>query len=523
MKLRGYPWLCSVALATVYLGNIPRAQAQSQAVAAAEGQDLGQLQEIVITAQRRAERLQDVPISAVVIGQQMLVTQNLNSLVDVTQIEPSVHTAAGGRSNDVYIRGIGSGANQGFDQSAGTFIDDIYHGRAKTSTATFLDLDHVEILKGPQSTFFGNNAIAGAFNIVTKKPTDQFDAYGRLLYGQFGQYVAEGAVGGPINSVLAVRAAITVNGERGWATNVNTGEKAPRENNVADRVSFLYQPTEDLDATLKIEGGRNNNESGLFLQVVNCPPSAPFVAAGFCKAVAPLGIPTGIESNNFSEGPGQLTKLDTGEDVFTVNYHRWDHTFTSVSGFYSYHYHQNLDVDGTPLTFVNVQDPEDYHQFSQELRVASPTGQRIEYLAGLYFQTDDLFVRQDTNYSFLSPTIQATPPFAGLIPYLPIGQDITFSQVEHSYSAFGSVSWNITDALKLTGGIRGSWVNKSYDWNLYYGTATQDFGGIAPLPPALANLPAALKLGTPATLSGDRRDHAAMPSAKTITAFRSTR
>src|SRR5208282_1355847 len=97
--------------------------------------------------------------------------------------------------------------NSAFDQSVATFVDDIYYGRSRLSGATFLDLDRIEVLKGPQSTFFGNNAIAGALNIVTKNPGDTFDAYTRLLYGMYGQYAAEAAVTLPLSDVLSVRAA----------------------------------------------------------------------------------------------------------------------------------------------------------------------------------------------------------------------------------------------------------------------------------------------------------------------------
>jgi iron complex outermembrane recepter protein len=143
-----------------------------------------QITEIVVTAQRRSENLQNVPISAQVVNGQTLLLENLNSLQQVTETVPSVHIGENSRSSDLYIRGIGSGENQTFDQSVGTFIDDIYHGRSRTSVATFMDLDRVEVLKGPQSTFFGNNAIAGAFNITTNKPTTEFSALGRALYGE---------------------------------------------------------------------------------------------------------------------------------------------------------------------------------------------------------------------------------------------------------------------------------------------------------------------------------------------------
>lgn len=473
-----------------------------------------QLQEVVVSAQRRQEKLRDVPISAQVISDQELLRQNLNSLADLSQTVPSVHVGSAGRSTLLYIRGIGSSENQAFDQSVGTFIDDIYHGRSRVSAATFLDLDRVEVLKGPQSTFFGNNAIAGAFNIVTKRPGNTFDASTRALYGEAGQYAAEGAVGGPIGDRISARAAVTFNGMSGWLKNVGTGQYQPKENNLAGRLTVLFEPTDNLDATVKIEGSKNRNDSGFFLQDGNCPPQAPFVPAGFCSTAIASGLPTGINSNRNATNGGQRLDLDTTEYVLTANYRRWGQTFTSVSGYYRYRFNMNLDTDGTPLTLLNAQAPEHYNQFSQELRIASPTDQTIEYLGGLYLQTDRLFFRQDTGYFFLTPVVAGIPPLARLIPYLPLGQSIDFSQPEHTYSAFGSVTWNLTGRWKLGAGLRGSWVNKAFHWNLLFGTAAQDYGGVVPLPASVAPLANALGLGTSNTLWGTRSDRAWLPSAK---------
>ena len=135
-----------------------------------------QAADIVVTAQGRTERLQQVPVSAQVVSGTTLADRNINTLTNINQIAPSVVVNPGARSSNLYVRGIGSGPNQSFDQSVAIFVDDIYHGRSRVTTATFLDLDRVEILKGPQSTFFGNNAIAGAFNILTRKPTEAAEA-----------------------------------------------------------------------------------------------------------------------------------------------------------------------------------------------------------------------------------------------------------------------------------------------------------------------------------------------------------
>jgi iron complex outermembrane recepter protein len=489
-------------------GTLPCARAQSTAAAA----DQSGLAEIIVTAERRQENLQSVPISVQVLAGQTLEQQNLNSLEEVAEVVPSVHINGTGSGGQIFIRGIGSGTNATFDQSVGIFIDDIYHGRAHTSGATFLDLDRIEILKGPQSTFFGNNAIGGALNIVSKKPDDTFEGYARALYGQFGQYVAEGAVNVPLSDTFAVRFAGTVNGLNGWQKNPYAGHDQSNDDNQAGRVSLLFKPSENFDAALKVEASSNTDHDGS--QIGDCPPPAPFVAAGFCKSALASGLPVGINSTYNTTGAGQGVDLSTFEDVLTLNYRALGHTFTSVTGFYNYHSQQNVDADGTPATLLNIQIAEKYHQFSQELRVSSPTDQTFEYLGGVYFQTDRIDGRPtDLSYFFLSPTFESKPAFAPLLPYLPIGSSGDYSQVEHSYAIFGSLGWNITEQLKVSAGVRGSWVYKSQNTNNFYGTATESFGGIVPLPAGLQALPAAV-LGAQSSSSASRSDSDWIPSAK---------
>jgi iron complex outermembrane recepter protein len=482
----------------------------------------GGLAEIIVTAQKRAEDLQSVPVSVQVVGGPMLAEQNYNTLEDLARIVPTVHVSTGAFSNTLSMRGIASGSNPGFDQSVATFDDDIYHGRSRMSEATFLDLDRIEVLKGPQSTFFGNNAIAGALNIVTKKPGDTFDAWGRLLYGQFGQYAMEGAVGGPVTDTLSARLAVTRNGESGWIDNLNTGQHAPDENNEAARLTLVYRPNENLDATFKVEGGENRVSGAAYdqpLQWYNCSPPAPFTIAnsttvgqGGCPYVLAHGLPVGLANNNVSELAGQGSRLSSFEDVLTVNYRQWEHTFSSITGFYNYHSDESVSEDGTPLLLVEIGPKEKYHQFSQELRIASPTDQRIEYLAGAYFQTDELNFDDQSNVPALTPIIEVVPPFAPLIPYTPFGAEVIMPQTEHIYSVFGALRWNLTDHLKLNAGLRGSWVNKDATQTVQYGTSTQTFRGQTPIPADLQPLGSFL-YGTPGTVPLSQSDNAWMPSA----------
>lgn len=315
--------LCATAL-NIVGSSIVMAQPGPSTPASTVGDRAEQeavVETITVTAQRREQNLQDIPISAEVLGGEALTRQNINGLGDLSVNLPSVHVGPNSRSEALFIRGIGSGDNQSFDQSVGTFIDDIYHGRSRSSTATFLDIDRLEVLKGPQSTFFGNNAIAGAFNIVTKKPGHQFEANARALYGSARQYTIDGGVGGPLSDKIAVRGAATFNGMSGWIENVNLQRDEPRVRNMAGRLIFLFEPSDDLEATLKVEGGKNKT-TGTTFQMADCPPPAPFTPRGFCAVQIAQGLPTGIDNNKNADSYGEVTKLNTAEAVLTLAYER---------------------------------------------------------------------------------------------------------------------------------------------------------------------------------------------------------
>ena len=473
------------------------------------------LEEIVVTARKRTENLQEVPMSVDVISGQTLADYSIRSLTELSQSLPGIQLNGTAASGQFFIRGIGSGANLTFDQSVGTFIDDIYHGRTRVAEEAFLDLDRIEVLKGPQSTFFGNNAVAGALNIVTAKPTDAFDGSVRALYGQYGQYAGEGMLNIPLNPDLAVRIAAIGDGLSGWAKDPYAGHDEPDQNNKAGRITFFYHPSDEFDATLKVEGGINHDSDGGV--VGDCPPPLPFTTPGnLCGQAIKAGYTLGINNFRDTTDAGEGIDLSTFEDVLTLHYHIGDDTLTSVTGFYNYHFTETVDADGTPLQLLNLQVQEAYHQFSQELRIASPQGQTLEYLAGLYLQDDHLDgnATQLTDY-YQSATVNSTAADAALKPYLPLGASNPYEQEQHSYAAFAALDWNVTDQLKVGAGIRGSWVYKSAVGNSYDGTGESTYGDIVPLPTAALQALAAKLLGVPKPAWTAKDSYnAGMPSAE---------
>ena len=160
--------------------------------------------DIIVTAQRREQRQQDVPVSVTVVGGETLARESLLDLADVADRQANVRITPG-PFDQLNIRGVGSSNNTGFEQSVATFVDGVYRSRPRAIRAALFDVERVEILKGPQTTFFGNNAIAGALNITTRKPGSSFEANATALYGSHEEYNLEAGLTVPVADSLSFR------------------------------------------------------------------------------------------------------------------------------------------------------------------------------------------------------------------------------------------------------------------------------------------------------------------------------
>ena len=476
------------------------------------------LEEVVVTARKRAESLQQVPISAAVVNGAALQEQNVATLQDLTNTLPSVKLAKGSGTDRQFIRGVGSGDNASFEQSVGTFIDDIYHGRARSSEASLFDVERVEVLKGPQTTYFGNNAIAGALNIVTRDPGASVAGDARLSYTpKFNGYTGAAALDLPASATFAVRLAGQLSGGDGWVSDVGIGDDTPRTRNSVTRGTFVWKPTEDFTARVKVQYGKENQHGGLPIVRGNCPPPAVFGApSGFCAAA--IGANAGPLSDDFARNTnaGQFTYLRTDDYLANLSLDRSAFTLTSVTGYSHYDYALGTDLDLTPLTLLQVAAPEDYHQFSQELRIISSAEGAVEYIAGLYYQQSTLNGRNTFSYSFLTPNLATIPAFQPLLPFAPFGAQSVFREESDTYSAFGALTWKPVEQLKVTGALRYSVVDKDFVQRISVGTGNATYAPLTPFPTALAPLgqtfASAVRLATAANNVLARRDNHLSPS-----------
>jgi iron complex outermembrane receptor protein len=478
------------------------------------------MEEIVVTAQKREQNLQDVPISVSAVSGNALQAQNLGEMETLTVQLPNIHISESGIGDKLFIRGIGSGINAGFEQSVGTFIDGVYYGRSLQTRSQFLDIERVEVLRGPQSTFFGNNAIAGALNITTRRPTEELSGYVNSFYEiENNEHHYEAAIGGALSETLSARISGLASGLDGWVNNLNTGQTEGEERNRALRLSFLFTPNETFDALLKVEGGAFE-VLGRSLQTIDCPPvtgpagtcavtTAPVLAAFGPVFAPPLfadfddtfdtntqyngPVPTRFTQAVNTLGAGEsgraipppvaaLSARDLGDlqntnTSLTLNWHLDAHTLTAVTGFSRYEFAFRQPTDFVPLPLAGAEQLEDFEQFSQEIRLTSEAGDTIEYMAGAYFQNSELSVREDIHLYLAPPYFQpastyftdpcraparANDPTCRL-PATIAGLTSVHGQEEDSWAGFGSVTWNLSDTLRTTLGARYTVVEKSLD------------------------------------------------------------
>jgi iron complex outermembrane receptor protein len=183
-------------------------------------------------------------------------------------------------------------------------------------------------------------------------------------------------------------------------------------------------------------------------------------------------------------------------------------TVTSITSYLTYDYNLQVAGNPSPVPLITATVPEEFDQVSQEIRLASDTFGPIDYLFGLYYLDEDLQARQDTNFQFLTP-----PP--ALAPFRPLGQRVDFSLPAQTYSVFGSLGWHVTEDLQLGAGVRASWVDKDIDQTVFYGTATQPYGGVVAFAdPTLQTVASGLGLGVAGAQSASRKDDAVTPSAQ---------
>ena len=448
------------------------------------------LEEIIVTAQKREQSLNDVGIAVTAFTGDAIKRLGLEEPVDLGAYTPNVNI------NETFGRGIvnvsvrGIGLNDyavNNNPAAGIYVDDVYLVSPAMLSFQLFDLERVEVLKGPQGTLYGKNTTAGAVKFISRKPTEETEGYLRAEYGRFDKLNVDGAIGGQIAEGFNVRlSGQTVQQFEGFQTNRVTGEDVGDIHRTSLRLIADWQVSDTFSFLFNVHGGRDKSDSILFnVNNVLDPTDDEFFDEPFNVAG---GGPISSDIENF--GFSVVADWDLSEN--------W--SIVSITGYEEYSRFYQEDRDGSALVHLDGFFDNDIEQFSQELR-ASYVSEEFVLTFGGFYGTDTVDTRDQFN------SIDLLPLF-GLAGSTGVGN--FYSQETDSEALFLQAEWRATETLKLTGGLRYTSDSKELS-NAFTFIVTPDLntggGGLCPLLPAgdprVANVDDGVQIGCFAPFESD--------------------
>ena len=449
------------------------------------------INEVMVSGRRRQEVVQDIPIPITVISGFAAENAGAFNVNRLKELIPSVQLySSNARNTTLNIRGLGSTfglTNDGIDPGVGFYIDGVYHARPAATALDFVDVDQIEVLRGPQGTLFGKNTTAGAFNITSKKPSETIGAKAELSFGNYNYIQAKTTVTGPIAKNLTVRISFSGTQRTGTIFNVNDEQNYNGLNNVGVKSQLLYTPNKKLE--FHIIGDYNNQRpDGSALVVAGITSTLRNPHRQYYAIIEDLGYQKPIIdpfSRKIYTNTPYRHDQNTGGFSMNVNYKIGKGTLTSTSAWRFWNWDPVNDRDFTEVAaLTKSQAPSHHDQFSQEIRYAGNVFKNVLGTFGLYVLDQVLeskpyheeevgpdqwrFVQTGTSGN---QALYATP---GLLDNYGIR---TYSRL-HSFSsaAFGQIDWNFLEKFHLIGGLRFNYDKKTidYDRQTYGGLVTTD-------------------------------------------------
>jgi iron complex outermembrane recepter protein len=413
------------------------------------------LEEVVVTAQKREQSLQGVPIAVSAMSGEKINDTGILDLEELTVFMPNVNINQGQNTANLFIRGVGSGTNAGFEQSVGLYIDGIYSGRGQLARVPLtLDLARVEVLKGPQGILFGKNTIGGAINITTQRPSHDFEGYVEGVYEpDHGEQVYTGVINGGLTDTLAGRVAVRYEGMDGWWENETLNEEGPDRDNLFIRTSILWDASDAVEVLAKYEHG-DFETVGRPQVIYKSDQPVNFLGE------MPFPVVDDHDRGAHDIPDNDDTELDVA--ALTVNWDLGVGTFTSITGYATYDTFRQLNSDVAATGSINRAMEEEYDQFSQEIRLVSPGGETLDWIIGGYYQQSELNIgKVNTHGDF---ALSGPLAVAGALVYTTDERIPTqFDQESDSWAIFAQGTYVLTDTLRVGLGLRYNEEQKDLD------------------------------------------------------------
>ena len=408
------------------------------------------LEEVIVTAQKREQNMQNVPIAVTALGEDTIRNANIVTIDDVANHTPGfTMTNYNPVTPQPFIRGVGSSpSDAGSDASVGIFIDGVYAGRAGGYRADMFDLQRVEVLRGPQGTLFGRNVAGGALNILSNAPGREFGGDLELTAGDYNLYGARGMLTGPLSGTLAGRLAFSVRQRDGNTDNTLSGNELHDEDNKSVRGRLLWEPADSLTINLIADYSEDDLE-GPAARNFEGDPAAALGSVGLGLLV-PLLLPTSKDPFRIEAAFDGYAHREMGSATLQADWETGLGTVTSVSGFRHNDFDYLDDVVGlafdpasgvAPLLTDHTDEESD--QFSQELRLSSVQDE-FAWTVGLYYLEQDLDQVQT---------------------FTPLGVPVSYDQSADttSYAVFAHATLPLNEHWAITGGGRYSYDEKDFD------------------------------------------------------------
>lgn len=420
--------------------------------------------EIIVTATKRSERLLDVPLAVTALTGTQLADAQVYGIDTLAQQVPSLTftQSTNDLNNNVRIRGIGTALfNTGLESSVSFVLDGVVLSRQGQGFQDLIDIERVEVLRGPQGLLFGKNAIAGVINIVTKRPAKEFGIEAEAIVGELDEYRVRSSLTGPIADNLAFRLTGFWNDVGGHIENVETGRMVNGAQSHGLRGQLEWDPTSTLN--LRLIGDWRQSEAEC------CQFQARSFANPVATALLNPVVPSPTNRQVRTDG-ATFNNTDQWGVSLEANLALGNHQLTSITAYRTWDFENSIDVDGfagpprftlplvpTAIGQFNLNGgPTNIRQFSQELRLASPDGDRFNYVAGLFYFHLDLDRGFQRRVGLCLPGGANGPVVPGAACAAPQTRSTfhTANTTTDHIAAFGRASYEITDELSVIGGFR---------------------------------------------------------------------
>ena len=432
--------------------------------------ELEHVEEIVVTARRRSETLQSVPVAVTAFGEAQLKRSEVRNLSDLSGLSPNTSIDLLGvtpGAAGITIRGVGlTDLDKTFDPAVGVVLDGVYIATPTSALLNNFDFESVEILRGPQGTLFGRNTTGGVINVRRTRPTGELGLRAGVTLATLGRHDYKLVGNFPIvRKALAGKLSFYSLNQRGAIQNVYNGESQPDQHYLSGSADLLYTPTKNASVHIKYERIRDR---AIAVSGANASDQTDLICYG-----PPLNLTT-FDDPQCADPHADKFKVNTNFpnfmhldlDAVTLNADlQLDHVrLVSVSGFRGHDEDLSQDFDSTPRDFYSTRRTQRYDQLSEELRVEGKALQRVAYVAGLYYFYSHLDLNGSTFFLFDQPILHQLigPKPPGTVRVQDMGQST------HSVASFASVDVDVVDNLRASLGGRFTYDYKQFENDLGY-------------------------------------------------------